>query len=143
MSRVIVLFLISLLFLPGCNMAGQGEVKPLYIGANKIIDQTKADEAKQIVLSMDEVIAVRGATFKEDIYIAVSVKQFDRFFLDRIRKEAQDKVKKRFPNAKVHVSTDKKVFLELEKLEHQINSNKVEEADVEKQWIKIEDFMKG
>ncbi|QOY35932.1 YhcN/YlaJ family sporulation lipoprotein [Anaerobacillus isosaccharinicus] len=142
MKKLFAFFLI-ISFLTGCNMMGQGEVKPLYIGSNKVEDQTKADEAKQIVLSMDEVTAVRGATFDEDIYVAVKVKQFDRFFLDEIRKEAYDKIKKRYPDAKVHVSTDKKVLLELEKLEIQINNNKIKRKEFEKQWKRIEDFMKG
>lgn len=142
MNKFIAFFLI-LFFVTGCNMTGQGEDRPLYIGANKSYDQTKADEAKQIVLSMEEVVAVKGATMDDDIFIAVNVKQFDRFFLDEIRKQAHDKIKKRYPKTKVHVSTDKKVFLELEKLEQDIYHNKLTEKEMKKRWKKIEDFMKG
>ncbi|MCT8138822.1 YhcN/YlaJ family sporulation lipoprotein [Anaerobacillus sp. CMMVII] len=143
MKKIIAFFFIFLFLITGCNLVGQGDTSPRYIGKNSVSDQTMADEAKQIVLSMEEVIAVTGATYKEDIYVAVRVKQFDRFFLDRIRKEAQNKIKKRFPDSKVHVSTDKKVYLELEKLEQQLLNNKVKKADIEKQWTRIEDFMKG
>ncbi|WP_161568127.1 YhcN/YlaJ family sporulation lipoprotein [Anaerobacillus alkaliphilus] len=144
MNKVAVFLLIILFFISGCNVAGQGDVKPLYIGGqSKIFDQTKADEAKQIVLSMDEVVAVRGATLEGDIFVALKVKQFDRLFLDRIRKEAADKIKKRFPDAKAHVSTDKKVFLELEKLEKELYENKIKKSEIEKRWSRIEDFMKG
>lgn len=142
MKKSIGLLFISL-FLVGCTIAGQEEVRPLYVGSTKIIDQTKADNAKQIVLSMNEVIAVTGATYEEDIFLAAKVKQFDRLFLDRIRKDAFDKIKKRYPEAKVHVSTDKKVFLELEKLEIEIYEGNVEKTEIEKRWKRIEDFMKG
>ncbi len=136
--------LILVLLITACNIGGQAdEVKPLFIGANKVFDQTKADEAKQLVLSMEEVVEVKGVNKEENIYIAAKVKQFDRFFLDRIRNEAHDKIKKRFPEANVHVSTDKKVFLELEKLERKIYQNKINKENVEKQIKKIEDFMTG
>ncbi len=144
MNKVTCSLLIVLFLLSGCNMVGQGDVKPLYIGGHsKLVDQSEADEAKQIVLSMDEVVAVRGATLEDDIFIAMKVKQFDRLFLDRIRKDAAEKVKKRFPNAKAHISTDKKVFLELEKLEQELYQNKINKSDLEKRWTKIEEHMKG
>ncbi len=143
-KNVIFPMLILVLLISACNIGGQAEeVKPLFIGANKVFDQTKADEAKQLVLSMEEVVEVKGVNKEENIYIATKVKQFDRFFLDRIRKEAQDKIKKRFPEANVHVSTDKKVFLELEKLERNIYQNRINKESVEKQIKKIEDFMTG
>lgn len=138
------LILIISLMMTGCNVGGQGEeVRPLFIGANKIIDQTKADAAKQVVLSMDEVVEVKAVNIEENIYIVAKVKQFDRFFLERIRKEAHDKVKKRVPDVIVHVSTDKKVFLELEKLERKINNNEIDKKTIDKDIKRIEGFMKG
>lgn len=132
------------LVISACNLGGQGEeVRPLFIGTNKVIDQTKADVAKQLVLSMDEVIEVKGINFEENIYVVAKVKQFDRFFLERIRKQAHDKVKKRFPEENVHVSTDKKVFLELEKLEIKINNNDIDKKTLKKEIKRIEEFMKG
>lgn len=138
------LLLIIVLMFTGCNVGGQGEdVRPLFIGTNKIIDQTKADFAKQLILSMDEVVEVKGVNVDEDIFIVAKVKQFDRFFLERIRAAAHDKVKKRFPDAKVHVSTDKKVFLELEKLERKVNNNEIDKKAIDKEIKRIEKFMKG
>ncbi len=136
-------FLCFIFLLTGCNFAAKSDDQPLYMGSNKVIDQTKADEAKQIILSMEEVIAVKAVEFEEDIFVAAQVKQFDRFFLDQIRKKAHEKIKKRYPETQVHVSTDKKVFLELEKLEEEIYHNKIKKAEIKKKWKKIEDFMKG
>lgn len=144
MKKLIFFLIIFPLILLGCNIGGQAEdVKPLFIGANKIVDQSKSDEAKQIVLSMDEVIEVKGVNTDKDIYVAVKVKQFDRLFLDPIRNNAHNKVKKRFPNANVHISTDKKVFLELEKLENEVHQNKINKQNFQKRIKKIEDFMTG
>ena len=144
MKKLVVVVCLSIIFfINGCGIVKQGDEKPIYFSQSENINQTKADEAKQIVLSMNEVIAVRGASFEDDIFIAIKVNQFDRLFLDRIRKEASDKIKKRYPEITAHVSTDKKVFLELEKLEKQIQENKVKTSEIKKQWIRIEKFMKG
>lgn len=138
------LIFIIILMITGCNVGGQGEdVRPLFMGANKIIDQTEADIAKQLILSMDEVVEVKGVNIEENIYIVAKVKQFDRFFLERIRALAHKKVKKRFPDANVHVSTDKKVFLELEKLEKKINNNDIDKKAIDKDIKRIERFLNG
>ncbi|OIJ10760.1 hypothetical protein BKP37_17320 [Anaerobacillus alkalilacustris] len=143
-KKFIYILIILTITITGCNIVGQGvQVKPLYIGTNHSIDQTRADVAKQIVISMEEVIEVKGVGVDEDIYIATKVKHFDRFFLDQIRKNAHNKVKKRFPNANVHISTDKKVFLELEKLEGKMYQNTINKEDIEKEIKRIERFMKG
>lgn len=139
-----LLLIIIILMITGCNVGGQGEdVRPLFNGVNKVIDQTTADVAKQLILSMEEVTEVKGVNVEDEIYIVAKVKQFDRFFLNRIRREAHDKVKKRFPDAGVHVSTDKKVFLELNELERKINNKKIAKKAIDKEVKRIEKFMKG
>lgn len=130
------------LLVTGCNLNNQ-EVRPLSVENKGTIEQYDSDEAKQIVLSMDEVKEVKGVSENKNIYLAAKVGQFDRFFLRRVRKEAHEKVKKRFPNAHVHVSTDKKVFMELEELERKLYNNEINQKEFEKELKKIEDFMKG
>lgn len=130
------------LLLSSCNLNGN-EVKPLSIGNKSMTQQDDADEAKHIVLSMEEVNQVVGVSENKNIYLAVKVGQFNRLFLRRIRKDAHDKVKKRFPDANVHVSTDKKVFMELEKLEKKLYKDKVDQKELKKELKRIEDFMKG
>ncbi|MGO4888262.1 YhcN/YlaJ family sporulation lipoprotein [Anaerobacillus sp. MEB173] len=144
----ILLFVFAILILTGCQAGGggglqQGDVTPINIGKDAIVDQTKADNSKSIVASMEEVIGVKGVNLKEDIYIAVQVKQFDRLRLKHIRKTAFDKIKKRYPKDNIHVSTDKKIFMELEELEQKLKRNEITEKNLEKKVKKLEDDMKG
>ncbi|MCD8502624.1 MAG: YhcN/YlaJ family sporulation lipoprotein [Bacillaceae bacterium] len=141
-KRFIYIWVMLALFVSGCNIGSQ-EVRPLSIGNKGPIEQNNSDEAKQIVLSMEEVIEVKGVSENKNIYLAAKVGQFDRFFLRSIRKDAHDKVKKRFPNANVHVSTDKKVFMELEELERKLSNNEIDEKEFKKELKKVEEFMKG
>ncbi|WP_247747192.1 YhcN/YlaJ family sporulation lipoprotein [Alkalihalobacillus sp. BA299] len=121
----------------------QKEITPLFVGEEAMVDQTKADHAKKIILSMDEVIEVRGVSNEENIYIAPSVKHFDRLHLNGIRSDGFARIKKRYPNAKVHVSTDKKIFMELEKLENELKEKRISKEDFTKRLKKLEEDMKG
>ncbi|WP_088102291.1 YhcN/YlaJ family sporulation lipoprotein [Halalkalibacter urbisdiaboli] len=145
MSKMLIRFLCLLTLLAGCQgVTGQSEeVRPLMLGEKPEVSQNKADEAKQIVLSMDEVLEVKGVELDDDIYIAPRVKQFDRFHLKGIRKEGHDHIKKRYPDANVHVSTDRKIYMELEKLEKQLKENKLTEKQLKEKVKKLEDDMKG
>ncbi len=133
----IVLFTVS-----GCQTRSD-DVRVLELAPIATIDQHFADEAKKIVIAMDEVIETKGVNFNKQIYLAIKVKQFDRFRLKEIRKKGHDLVKKRFPDAKVHLSTDKKIFMELDKLERKLKDNQIDEKQLEKELRKLEELMKG
>lgn len=135
-----------ILLLSGCGggMTGQQqEISPLQLGDRAIEDQRKADNAKKIVLSMDEVLEVKGVNLDNKIYLAPRVTHFSRLWLEDIRKTAFDHVKKRYPDATVHVSTDKKIYMELEKLEKQLKERTISKKTLDKRLKKLEEDMKG
>jgi hypothetical protein len=112
--------------LAGCQTltGAEHDVRPMKLSDKVIIDQEHADKAKEIVLSMEEVVEIKGVSDKDNIYLAPRVKHFDRFRLREIRKQGHGAVKKRYPHATVHVSTDQKIFMELEKLEQELGENR-------------------
>lgn len=134
----------ALLILFGCH-SGEQNKKEAYIklGNDAIVDQTKADEAKKIVSEMEEVVSVKGVALENNLYIAPQVTQFARLKLEKIRKESFDKIKNVYPEANVHVSTDKKIYLELGKLENKLQAKKISMEDLEKKLKKLEEDMKG
>ncbi|MCL7745830.1 hypothetical protein [Halalkalibacter alkaliphilus] len=138
--------MIVLCLLAGCqNLTGATpDVKPMQLQENAIIIQDQADEAKKIVLSMEEVVEIKGVSDNDDnIYLAPRVKHFDRFRLKEIRKTGFDSVKKRYPDATVFLSTDQKIFMELEKLEKELKNRTISEQRLKKELKKLEDMMKG
>ncbi|MBU8907164.1 hypothetical protein [Desertibacillus haloalkaliphilus] len=126
----------------GQGIQQEETISPQQLGEEAVIDQTKADEAKKILISMEEVIAVKGVNYEEDIYIASKVRHLDRLQLENIRKTGFEKIKKRYPEANVHLSTDAKVFMELEELENKLKKNEISKSQTEKQVKKIEEDMK-
>lgn len=136
---------LAILLLSGCQtMTGQGhDVRPLEFADEAVIDQTVADKAKEIVLSMDEVIEIKGVTVGEEIVLAPRVKHFSRFRLNDIRKKAHERVKKRYPHATVHISTDGKIFMEVERLERELTKKTISEKRLKTELKKLDEMMKG
>jgi hypothetical protein len=145
MMKGIVNGAILLCLLAGCqNLTGAQDVRPMHLSENTVIIQDQADVAKEIVLSMEEVVEIKGVSDKEDhIYLAIRVKHFDRFRLHEIRKTGFDKVKKRYPDATVFLSTDQKIYMELEKLEKELKNRSISEERFKKRLKKLEETMKG
>ncbi|MEC2070730.1 hypothetical protein [Alkalihalophilus marmarensis] len=141
MKRILIIC-IFLLIASGCGQRAQ-TIKPLQVGEGAIISQHEADEAKQILLSMEEILEVVGVSNKKDIYLAPRVKQFDRFHLNDIRKRGHEHVKKRFPEYTVHVSTDKKIFIELGKLEKELKQRTISKKRYDAKLKDLEEKMKG
>ncbi|WP_062046695.1 YhcN/YlaJ family sporulation lipoprotein [Bacillus sp. JCM 19034] len=140
--KKIFIIIIIMIGLVGCQMNAQHDVKVLQLD-DAIVEQTQANKAKEIVLSMEEVTEVRGVSYDNSIYIATHVKPFDRFFLNEIRKKAHDNVKKRYPEATVHVTTDEKIFIELEKIEQQLKKQAISEERLSKRLKELDEMMKG
>ncbi|WP_332697371.1 hypothetical protein [Halalkalibacter lacteus] len=144
MMKGLIKAILVLCFLSGCQMLGaEQDIRPMQLSQNAVIDQEYADEAKKIILSMEEVVEIKGVSQKTDIYLAPRVKHFDRFRLKEIRKYGYDSVKKRYPDATVHVSTDQKIFMELEKLEQELKNKTISEERMEKKLKKLDEMMKG
>ncbi len=114
-----------------------------YIQKKSDVDQGKADTAKREVSNMKEVEKVTAASVDNDIYVALTVEGFDRFFLERIRKDAQDAIKKKYKQDHIHVSTDRKISSELEAIEKRLLKNGVKKEQLKTELKKIEDDMKG
>ncbi len=129
-------------FVSGCG--GQANtVKPLQIGNEAIVSQQDADEAKQIVLAMDEVLEVKGLTHDQKIYLSPRVKQFDRLHLNDIRKRSHASVAKRFPKHDIFLSSDKKIYMELKRLETELKNREISEKRLKEELVQLEDKMKG
>ncbi|WP_202076886.1 alkaline phosphatase family protein [Caldalkalibacillus salinus] len=100
-----------------------------------------ARETKRYMLSIDGVQDCVVVAMDEDIYIALQPQQFHRFRLPEMRKEAHHLARSTHEKYRVHVSTDWKVYRELEKLKQRYQQMKAD--DLRKKLDKIEDSMRG
>jgi len=112
------------------------------INAKKSINQTTANQAKELVIKRDDVTGVRGVNTNKELLIAIMVPQMDRFQLKAIEKSVKEELTKEYPDYKVQVSTDQKMFLELDILERKLEKGKTGEKELKKELGNIKSLMK-
>lgn len=101
-------------------------------------------EAKAITEKVDGIDNAVAVQIDNELNVAIQISNFNRFRYESIQKEAAQKLKASFPKAKIHVTSDKKLINELQKLNDTPWSNKPKEACKQKKKIKeIEKQMRG
>ncbi|RRN68658.1 hypothetical protein EI200_18975 [Peribacillus simplex] len=93
------------------------------VHTNKPIDQTAANQAKNKLMNQDEVADVKAVNSNKELLVAIKVENFDRLRLKKIEKKSQTELEDMFPDYKVLVSTDQKMFIELEQLEQELEKD--------------------
>lgn len=106
------------------------------------IDQSVANQAKDRLLADDEVSDVKAVNSDKELLVAVKVDNFDRFRLKSIEKQAKSDLENMFPDYKVLVSTDQKMFLELDQLEQKLEKEKTKMDSLKKDFKRIKSLMK-
>lgn len=115
----------------------QQEKKPLF----------KAEQAQNARWIAKNVAGVDDATavvMDEEVFLAAKVTNFHRLRMKNIRKELHQKLKTQFKEYKVHVTTDSKLYKEIEKAEKEIETSALDyPTKIKKKMKKIHDAMKG
>lgn len=112
------------------------------ISAKKTTNQSTANQVKELVIKRDDVTGVRGVNTDKEILVAIMVPQMERFQLSDIRKNVKEEIKKKYPDYTIQVSTDQKIFLELDILERKLENGKTGKKDLKKELRKIKNLMK-
>ncbi|MRA58548.1 hypothetical protein GH864_29830, partial [Bacillus thuringiensis] len=89
--------------------------------------------AKKKALAMDEIIKSAAVNSNLDLYIAVTPEHHERFGLKPLRKKLQKQLSDEYPTFDVRVSTDKKIFMLLERLANKIKKKEVSKDEIKKQ----------
>lgn len=145
MRSFLTVVLLSLLILSaGCGAGNSPSRKPQpqagQSEAQVRIDPALAEKAKTIVGVEDSTALV----LDDQIFIAVKVKGFNRFRLKSIKEEVHNQIKEANQGYKVNVTSDKKLFSQLQQIEGQVKENKFEsKADIIKRIEKINKNMQG
>ncbi|RIU96540.1 hypothetical protein D1864_02575 [Oceanobacillus picturae] len=104
--------------------------------------QQQANQAKAALSNYEEITAIKAVNTSKQLIIAVQVEQNQRFKLAKIRKQLSKEMKEMFPDLKVELTTDKKIAIELEKLEEKLKSGSMSKKSMEKRVKKIVDLSK-
>ncbi|MEH6888933.1 YhcN/YlaJ family sporulation lipoprotein [Bacillus sp. JJ864] len=154
---ITLLFLLFFSFLSGCNSPLDKKVKKeanekeehqinkkdtqLKNVSMETIDQSIANQAKDQIFNMEEVIEVKAVNFNNELYVAAKPEHHERFQLKKLKKEMKQTLEKTYPNLKVYVSMDKKIFMLLDKLETKIKNKEADKKEIKKQLKVVKEEM--
>lgn len=134
---VIYIFIACLFVFSGC-VNKQDETKTKDINSlqtqnNKqirLVNQNIANQAVENVLKMDHVTDAVAVNSQKEIFLAYRIKHMARFRLEKIESDVKKKLEKQFPDYKVTVSSDLKLFLETTKLANKATDNQIENKEL-------------
>jgi len=146
-ARTIIL--LTLIISTGCAM-NSPEKKPPPQQQQENIQQVEikpelAENVKEVAKSIKGVDESTATVINNEISIALKVGGLDRLRLKSIRQDVHSAIKKTAPAHEIHVTTDKKLYWQLENIEKQIQnqagSDKI--VDIKNKVAKINEDMKG
>jgi predicted small lipoprotein YifL len=143
----IVILLLLFLLLAGCG-AGRPVKKPQEQASparqQVRVDQELAARVKDAAKTVRGVRESTAVVINKEISAAVKVGGLDRFRLKSIREEVHKKLSDLNSGYEVHVTSDKKLFNELQKIERQMGGAKTGPPDsLQKKFDKINRDMQG
>ncbi|TQS75737.1 hypothetical protein DX933_05540 [Ornithinibacillus gellani] len=141
-----VLLVFLFVLLTGCNQDGttQGtKPKPTYqLVTQENVSQDPANQTKLLLQNKEDIKQVHAVNTTKEIVVAIDVPQMKRFQLKNIQKTTKAELKKAFPKAKIHLSADKKIILEVKKLENELQHQAMSSKHLQKQVKAIVQLMK-
>ncbi|MGG0413400.1 YhcN/YlaJ family sporulation lipoprotein [Peribacillus simplex] len=146
---IIFLLLLTVIGLvSGCNrnqtQSGEDhkDLSISQVHTSKPINQSVANQAKKKVIKEEDISDVKAVNTDKELLIAIKVENFERFRLKKIEKNVKSDLEKVYPDHKILVSTDSKMYLELDQLEQKIQKDKTNRGELEKSFNKIKSLMK-
>lgn len=141
---VLALSLTAVMTLAGCGIGGND--KPLTSVQIQQITSHRphiktADTARLTALQDRRVDDAAAVAMDKELSVALKVSNFNRLKLRQIRRDIHNDLRQRFPEQEVHVTTDSKLFHELQKLEKSFPER--DEKQVKQELKKINEDMKG
>ncbi|ABO49992.1 hypothetical protein Dred_1462 [Desulforamulus reducens MI-1] len=147
MRRIFAFLLTALLILSlGCQTQASKKPEQQQSKQEKPvqIDRDFAQRLKRAALTVNGVESSTAVVIDKNISIGIKVSGFDRLRMESIKKEVHNKVTKLNGGYEVHVTSDKKLFKELQDVEKTITKENIHTTtDLQKKVEKINKDMKG
>jgi Sporulation lipoprotein YhcN/YlaJ (Spore_YhcN_YlaJ) len=112
------------------------------VHTSKPINQSVANQVKEKIITKEEISDVKAVNTDKELLVAIKVNQFDRFRLKKIEKKVKSDLEKAYPDHKILVSTDSKMYLELDQIEQKLQKDKTNMKNLKKDLNTIKSLMK-
>src|SRR5699024_9175140 len=126
----ILLLLVSCGKSPNMDSNSTIDIQFTNVKTTQSLLQETANSAKNILSQHDNITTVKAVSSKKNLVLAFEIDHLKRFNLEKIRKKVQKQMDEEFPDLDVIVSTDKKIILELDRLEEKIRSDSISKKEL-------------
>ncbi|HET7626764.1 MAG TPA: YhcN/YlaJ family sporulation lipoprotein [Bacillales bacterium] len=110
--------------------------------AEQPVDQSKSERVRKQIMDRDAVTEVHAVNSKTQLMVAIQLKTMQQFNAQQIVEQVKKSIAHRYPNMKVEVSSDKKVYMEVSELEANLQTHEVSQKQFDKKLKRIARFMK-
>jgi len=146
--RLLVCLLSAFILVSACSpqpnqkpQGGSEDKKCQEVPVRHFDQEQQAIQLARKTKGVDDAVAVQ---IDDQLNVALKVSNFNRLRLKSIRKETFERLEKQFPEAELHVTTDNKLYKELQEMNQKAWTNDKKKACEEKKKLKqIEEMMKG
>lgn len=144
LKNVFVSLCLAALFFSGCtSVTNEKPSSPKLQQTADGIRQPVSDLARQIAEQNERVDRATAVVLDKEVSVGLKVSNFNRFRLKSIRQDVDHLLKNYYPGYEIHVTTDSKLFSELDKLYRAIETKKLPKREAKKKLQKINEDMKG
>lgn len=141
----ILLSLVVMMSLAGCTdqNAKESDPKPSVtnVHSKTLVSQSPSVTAREEIKKRRDVSNVKAVNTEKELLVALEIEQFDRLHIKKTVKEVKSELKKNFPNYKIEVTADSKIFLELDKLQTKMKKDKLDNKTLKKEHKDLKKLM--
>ncbi len=112
------------------------------ISSKKQVSQSVSNKIEKQLVARKDVTKARVIKKDNQLLVAFKIPHFDRFHILDVEKKVKADLKKQYPGYQIDVSTDHKIYLEIDRLERKIHSNKVNPDKLRKAFSNLKTLMK-
>lgn len=112
------------------------------ISTKQPINQAPANRAKDMLREHSEITAIYAVNTDKQLLVTIEIQHMQRFKLQQLKKQLTKKLEKAFPDLTVELSADKKIVMEMEKLEKNLEQKQYSKKELKKEVKRIIDFSK-
>jgi len=143
---ILLLFSPTLLF--GCSNDQAAEPQTNKQSNIQNISHTGGQEQEELEIEQtvrnqfDEIVELTSFSYNDEILMGIKVNQISQFNEQKIAKEVKSFIKREYPGKKATVSSDYKVFLEIDRLKEELINEDLKQTDIDKRFKEVKDFSK-
>lgn len=132
MRKYVFIFFISMYVLSGCTRTQEFAHTKATIAKQSMIAELEEEVEK-----LDDFYDTAMIETDDQVLIAYKIKHLKRFQMKKIEKDFNTRLEEVFPEKKIEISNDYKIFLETNRLIDEMKNDQLSNKEVEKKLKKI------